>query len=84
MGTLLTILAVGVGIVNLVLFIIVLIKLFQNQGILLGIIGLICGIYTFIWGWINAGRLGITNIMIAWSVCLVLIIILNGAVAAFQ
>ena len=84
MSTLITILTFGVWIANLILFVIVLIKLFQNQGILLGIVGLICGIYTFIWGWINAGRLGITNIMIAWSVLIVLSIILNGAFAAFQ
>ena len=84
MSTLITILAFGVWIANLILFVIVLIKLFQNQGILLGIVRLICGIYTFIWGWINAGRLGITNIMIAWSVLIVLSIILNGAFAAFQ
>ena len=38
----------------LVCFIIVLIKLFQNEGVLKGILGLICGLYTFIWGWMNA------------------------------
>ncbi len=39
--------------------VIVLIKLFQNEGALKGILGLICGLYTFIWGWMNATKLNI-------------------------
>lgn len=56
---------------SLVCFIIVLIQLFKAKGALHGILGLICGIYTFIWGWINAKRLNITNIMLIWTVCLI-------------
>ncbi len=84
MATLLTILGVVVGIANLVLFIMVLIKLFQEKGVLHGILGIICGLYTFIWGWMHANRLNIKNIMIAWSVGIVLSIILNGAISAFS
>ena len=84
MATVLSILAIVVGIANLVFFIMVLIKLFQEKGVLHGILGIICGIYTFIWGWINADRLGIKQTMIYWSIGIVLAIILNGAAAGFQ
>jgi hypothetical protein len=29
-----------------------------------GILGVFCGLYAFIWGWMNAGRLGLKNIML--------------------
>ena len=72
------------GILGLVLwlgciicFIIVLIKLFQENGVLHGILGLICGLYTFIWGWLNATKLNIKNIMLIWTGLLIVSIILN-------
>ena len=71
------ILAILAGIGNLICFIIVLIKLFQQKGALHGILGLICGIYTFIWGWINAARLNIKNIMLIWTVLILLGIVFN-------
>ena len=56
---------------SLVCFIIVLIKLFQQKGVLHGILGIICGLYTFIWGWIEVSRLNIKNVMIAWSALII-------------
>ena len=59
-------------------FIIVLIKQFQEGGLLHGIIGIItCGIWTLIWGWINAGKLNIRNLMLIWTVLWLAAIILN-------
>ena len=84
MATFLSILALVVSIANLVLFIMVLIKLFQEKGILHGILGLICGLYTFIWGWINVERLGIRNIMLGWTACIVLSILFNVGATAMQ
>lgn len=72
------------GIVNLVCAIYVLIKLFQAKGVLHGILGFFCGIYTFIWGWMNADSQGIRNWMIAWSVALVLTIIFNAGAGAMS
>jgi hypothetical protein len=66
-----------VGIAVFVLFIMVLIKLFQNEGTGKGILGLICGLYTFIWGWMKHKELDITKIMIAWSVLIVISMILS-------
>jgi hypothetical protein len=73
------ILAMLVGIGCLICFIIVLIKLFQNEGALKGILGLICALYTFIWGWMNADRLGIKNIMIIWTILIIVSLVLNFA-----
>lgn len=77
MASLLGILAMLVGIGSIICFIIVLIKLFQTEGALKGVLGLICSIYTFIWGWMNAGKLNIKNLMLIWTILIVLGIILN-------
>lgn len=56
------------GIGGLICFIMVLIKQFQTAGAVHGIIGIVtCGIWTFIWGWMNANNLNIKNIMIIWT-----------------
>ena len=61
-----------------VCFILVLIKQFQNAGPIHGIIGIVtCTIWTFIWGWMNANRLGIKNIMMIWTVLLIIYLILG-------
>ena len=62
---------------SLVCFVIVLIKLFQQKGALHGILGLICGLYTFIWGWMESGKLGIKNIMLAWTALIIVSIVLG-------
>ena len=63
--------------------IIVAIKIFQNDGALKGILALICGLFGLIWGWMNATRLGIKNIMIIWSLLIVVYLIL-GAIGGFN
>ena len=72
-------LAIPIGIGSLICFIIVLIKLFQNEGALKGILGLICSLYTFVWGWMNASRLNIKNIMIIWTILIVIGVIIQIA-----
>lgn len=72
------ILAMLVGLASFVCFIIVLIRQFRDGGVLHGVIGIItCGIWTFIWGWLNAGRLNIRNIMLIWTVLIVIGVVLN-------
>jgi hypothetical protein len=82
MAMMLGLLAILVGIGSLVCFIIVLIKLFQNEGVLKGILGLICSLYTFIWGWMNADRLNIKSLMMIWTALLLGSIVLNVAASA--
>ncbi|HYE73073.1 MAG TPA: hypothetical protein VEF04_07080 [Blastocatellia bacterium] len=57
--------------------IIVVIKLFQEKGPLHGILGIICGLYPLIWGWINVDRLKIRNIMLIWTGIVILTILLQ-------
>jgi len=66
-----------VGLISLILFVMVLIKLFQNEGTGKGILGIICGLYTFIWGWMKAKELEMTDIMLFWSFVIVLQIVLS-------
>lgn len=50
-----------------VCLIIVLIKLFQQKGVLHGFLGIICFLYTFIWGWMEATRLNLKVVMLIWT-----------------
>jgi len=47
------------------------IPLFKEKGALHGILGIICAIYTFIWGWMNAARLGKKQIMLIWTIAII-------------
>jgi hypothetical protein len=60
------------NILSLILFFVVLIKLFKNEGALKGILGFFCGIYTFIWGWMKHKQLAMTKLMTVWSLMIVL------------
>ena len=70
-------LAMLVGIGCLICWIIVLIKMFQNEGALKGILGIICVLYAFIWGWMNSDRLSIRNIMMIWTLLAIIQLVLN-------
>ena len=73
------------GLASFICFIIVLIKQFQNAGVVHGIIGIVtCGIWTFIWGWMNAGKLNLRNIMMIWTVLWLVAIVLNVAGGGFS
>ena len=86
--SILLLLAWAVGLGSFILFIMVLIKQFQNAGPVHGIIGIItCGIWTFIWGWMNAGKLGIKNLMLIWTALWIIYIVLliaGGGMAMFS
>lgn len=82
-----SILSIIAGIGSLICWIMVLIKMFPAEGALKGILAIICALYAFIWGWINASRFNLKNVMIAWSVCILISIfagILQGGSAAMQ
>ena len=69
---------------SLVCAIVVLIPLFKKEGVLKGILGIICLIYTYIWGWMHVKdeSLKLKNWMYAWTVFIVLGIVLNFIVQA--
>ena len=71
-------LALVIGLISFVIFIMVLIRQFKDAGPVHGIIGIVtCGIWTFIWGWMNATRLNIKNLMLIWTGLIVVNIILQ-------
>ena len=59
--------------------VVVLIKLFQQEGAMKGLLGFICMLYTFIWGWQNISKeeLKLKTWMYVWTGAIVLGIILN-------
>jgi len=63
--------------VNIVCWIIVLVKIFQSGNVGLGILGIICGIFTFIYGWVKVDEYGIRQVMLVWSVVIIASIILQ-------
>lgn len=70
------------GVASLVCFIVVIVKMFQNQQTGLGIVCLIlalCGIgvlIAFIVGWMNAEKWQIKNVMLIWTAIVVINIII--------
>jgi hypothetical protein len=69
-------------IISLVCWIKVLIALFKNAGVGLGILGIICSLFAFIWGWVKSGSLGLRGTMIAWTVSIVGMMVVQGKMAA--
>lgn len=68
---------------NIVCLIITVIKMFKDQengGVLHGVIGIICGIWAYIWGWMHGGA-DHKKIMLIWTACIVLQL-LGGFLAA--
>jgi len=66
-----------VGLGSLICFIIVLVKQFQNSGVVQGLVGIItCGLWTFVWGWIKSGRYDFRVLMIIWTTLVIVQIIL--------
>lgn len=72
----LALLALG-GIASLACWIIVLIKMFKTEKPLLGVLGILCSLWAFIWGWMNATKLGIKNIMMIWTIAIIVSVIGN-------
>ncbi len=64
---------------SLVCAIVVLIPLFKKEGVLKGILGIICLLYAYIWGWMHVKdeSLKLRNWMYVWTVFIVLGIVLN-------
>ena len=74
------------SVVSLVCDVMVLISLFKKEGVLKGILAVICGLYSFIWGWMHVKdeSLKLKNVMYIWTVVVVLEIIASVAMNAMQ
>jgi hypothetical protein len=66
---------------GLICWIIVLTKLFPAEGVGLGILAIICGLYAFIWGWQNRLEHGLENTMTIWTVSWLAGIVLSCSVS---
>jgi hypothetical protein len=68
--------------VIVVCWVMTLIKIFQDKeknGVLHGVLGILFCLWAFIWGWINTGRFGNKQIMLIWTVALVVYFVAGGA-----
>jgi len=76
---LLSIISFIAGSISFVCAILVIVKMFQKSGVGLGIVGIItCGLGAFIWGWIKSKELGITKLMLVWTVAFGVSIVVSG------
>jgi hypothetical protein len=69
---------------SIVCWIIVLIRMFKEAGAVHGIIGILCSLWAFIWGWMNSGKLGLRNIMIIWTLLIIAYVILASLSGGFN
>ncbi|OYV06147.1 MAG: hypothetical protein CFE26_07855 [Verrucomicrobiales bacterium VVV1] len=67
----------GIGALgSLACFVLVLIKMFKTEKPLMGILGILsCGIWAYIWGWMNSTKHGLKQIMLGWTVAIVLCVV---------
>ncbi len=80
MAAIIGILSALTGIGSLVCWIWTLIKIFgdeQDGGVGKGILAVICGIYAFIWGWMFAAKHNHKNVMLIWTACIVVSILVQ-------
>jgi hypothetical protein len=77
MAMLLGLLALVAGIGSIICWIIILIEMFKRENVVLGILGIICGLWAFIWGWMNLPKHGKRQIMQIWTACILAGIVLN-------
>ncbi|MBT8043362.1 MAG: hypothetical protein KJO79_00300 [Verrucomicrobiae bacterium] len=61
-----------------------LIKMFQKDNVGLAILGIICPLWAFIWGWINASKYDHKKIMLIWTAAWILGVIFNIAAGGMQ
>lgn len=66
---------------SLACYVMVLIKMFPAEGPLKGILAIVCGLYAFVWGWMNSARFNLKTIMLIWTVC-ILVAMATGMMGA--
>lgn len=78
------ILAIIASLASLACWVMTLIKMFQNENVGLAILGIICPLWAFIWGWMNAKKHDHQKIMLIWTVCWIVGMIANVASGGFS
>jgi hypothetical protein len=67
----------------IVCWILVVVKMFQTAGAVQGILGIICSLWAFIWGWMNSEKVG-KNIMLGWTAAIILAMVFGFASGGFN
>ncbi len=66
---------------SLICWIMTLVQMFKRAGALQGILGIItCGLWAFVWGWLNVKDTNQKTHMMVWTVCIVLGMVANFVV----
>ena len=68
---------------SIICLILVVVKMYQTEGALKAILGFICSLYGFIWGWMNKDKVGM-NLMLIWTALIILAIVLGIASGGFN
>ena len=76
------ILAMICNLAMIVCWIMVVVKMFQNLGVI-GLLGLLCPLWAFIWGWMNSAKVG-KNLMLAWTALWILGMVLTFASGGYN
>lgn len=82
LGLIVVLVIAAASIGYLVCFIQVLIPLFKKEGVGLGILGILCGLYPYVWGWIKSAELGLKKIMVWWTACIVVLAGMTAVIMA--
>ncbi len=82
MSSIIGLLALAIGLVSIICWIKVLIVIFNKAGVGLGILGIICPIFTFIWGWVKNAEYGLKKIMLIWTIATGASFVLNVVAGA--
>ena len=77
MSSIFQILAAVAGIGSIVCWIIILIEMFNRDKVISAVIGIICGLWAFIWGWQKVNEHGKKQVMQIWTACIIAGIVCN-------
>jgi hypothetical protein len=72
LGGAIVVFAVALSVVAFVCMIVVLIKMFQNDQVVLAIVGLFVPLVLFVVGWIKAQEWGLKKTMVVWTISMIL------------
>jgi hypothetical protein len=67
---------IAIGLVSFVCWIMTLIKIFKSN-VGLGILGIVCGLFAFIYGWVKTEEYQNKKVMIVWSAAFLFSLLLN-------
>jgi hypothetical protein len=75
-GILVFVLLFAIGIVSLVCWILTLIKIFKDN-VGLGVLGVVCALFAFIYGWVKTEQYQNKKVMIIWTIAILFSLLLN-------